>query len=66
MKFGSFDKAIASSKLSYSEKYHKASMEDLNIYKNVLDAQVVMGERNQATIRLPSGYSINVTIGTSE
>ena len=66
MKFGSFDKAIANSKFSYSEKYHKASMEDLNVYKNVLDAQVIMGERGVVTIVLPSGYSINVTIGHSE
>ena len=61
MKFGSFDTAIANSKLSYAEKYGKASMNDLNMFQNVLDAQVIM-DSGKATIKLKSGYSINVKI----
>jgi len=63
MKFGSFDKAIANSKLSYSEKYKRATMEDLNIFKEVLGAEVsISADSTRATIVLNGGYSVDVQI----
>ncbi|MEM0372455.1 MAG: hypothetical protein QXO69_01240 [archaeon] len=62
MAFGSFDKAIANSKLTYAEKYRKATMDDLNMFKNVLGANIHISENGQlATINL-NGYVVNVSI----
>lgn len=62
MAFGSFDKAIANSKLSYAEKYKKASLDDLNMFKNTLGANIHVSENGQlATINI-NGYIVNVSI----
>ena len=62
MAFGSFDKAIVNSKLSYAEKYKKATIEDLNMFKNSLGANIHVSENGQlATINI-NGYIVNVSI----
>ena len=49
---GNFDTNIASAKLTYVEKYKKARMEDLNLLKNALNAEVSVSEDGKrATIK---------------
>lgn len=63
MNFGSFDRAIANSKLSFAEKYKKASLDDLNVFKNTLGANVhVSADGKKATIILNNSYSVDVVI----
>jgi len=62
MSYGSFDTAIARSKLSYAEKYGKAKIEDLNLFKEVLGAEVVMAkDGSAATIHL-GNQSISIRV----
>jgi hypothetical protein len=52
MKFGSFDTAIANSKMTYAEKYKRCSMEDLNMFRDVLGAEVsISADSKRATIQ---------------
>ena len=62
MGYGSFDTAIARSKLYYAEKYGKAKIEDLNLFKEVLGAEVVMAKDGSAATIHCDGQSISVRI----
>ncbi len=62
MKYGSFDRAIASSKLYYAEKYKKATMEDLQLFKEILGAEVVISEDGKRASITYNGETIDVAV----
>ncbi len=62
MGYGSFDTAIARSKLYYAEKYGKATMEDLRAFQEILGAEIVMAKDGSAATIHCKGQSISVRV----
>jgi hypothetical protein len=56
------EKAIASSKLSYMEKYGFAYEEDLNLLEKMLDAVVVYSPDRKTARVSCSGVDVTVTV----
>ena len=62
MNIGSFDVAIANSKLFYAEKYKKASLSDLNMFKNVLGAEVQVSSDGRVATIIVNGQRTDLTV----
>jgi len=62
MGLGSFDVAIANSKLSFAEKYKKASLNDLNMFKNTLGADVQISADGKIATIIINGQTTDVSV----
>ncbi|MFH0986944.1 MAG: hypothetical protein V1911_02735 [Candidatus Micrarchaeota archaeon] len=58
----SFQRTLANAKLTYLEKYKKATLEDLNTLKDSLDAKVVFLEGNSTALVTCLGQTTKVDI----